>query len=313
MKIKLLAVIIVLLAISFVPFLIPIAQQEGLVDYKELAQEDSQFVNIFGIDIHFKDTGEREDTQQTYILLHGFGSSTYTWEKVTEKLSENARVISYDRPAFGLTQRVTNWGKFNPYTPESQRDIVIQLMNELDIQEAVLMGHSAGGLVALNTYLRYPERISELILVAPAIYEVNLFTKYLRPLFNLAQINRLGPLFVRRIGRDGQEMIKAAWYDESKVTQQDIDAYTKPLGIINWDIALWNLTKHTYSLRPEERLSEVTIPVLIITGDSDTIVIPENSIRLAEEIPAARIEIIERCGHVPQEECPEEFLDIVLN
>lgn len=313
MKIKLLAVIIVLLAISFVPFLIPIPQQEGLVDYKELAQEDSQFVNILGVDIHFKDTEEREDTQQTYILLHGFGSSTYTWEKVTEKLSENARVISYDRPAFGLTQRVTNWGKFNPYTPESQRDIVIELMNELDIQEAVLMGHSAGGLVALNTYLEYPERISELILVAPAIYEVNLFTKYLRPVFNLAQINRLGPLFVRRIGRDGEEMIKAAWYDESKITQQDIDAYTKPLGIINWDIALWNLTKHTYSLRPEQRLKEVTIPVLIVTGDSDTIVIPENSVRLAEEIPGAIIEIIERCGHVPQEECPEEFLDIVLN
>jgi pimeloyl-ACP methyl ester carboxylesterase len=311
MKIKILLLLTIFLLLLFVPLLIPIPLTEGLVDHRTLADSDSKFIEIRGVDIHYKDTGERTDTEKTYILLHGFGSSTYTWQKIAQELSGNARVISYDRPAFGLTQRLSSWQDFNPYTPEAQRDIVVELMDELEIKQAILVGHSAGGLVALNTYLQYPERIEELILVTPAIYEVNMFAQYLRPLLNTPQIDSLGPLFVRRIEKQGEEILKNTWYDPSKITQESIDAYKAPLGVKGWDRALWNLTKYTYSLKPEKRLDEIEIPVLIITGDSDSIVVPENSVRLSEEISNANIEIIEECGHVPQEECPEEFLDIL--
>ncbi len=54
-----------------------------------------------------------------------------------------------------------------------------------------------------------------------------------------------------------------------------------------------------------------TLPVLVITGDDDRIVPTEQSLRLAGELPDADLVVLEACGHVPQEECPEPWLEAV--
>ncbi|MDW8270309.1 MAG: alpha/beta hydrolase, partial [Anaerolineae bacterium] len=59
---------------------------------------------------------------------------------------------------------------------------------------------------------------------------------------------------------------------------------------------------------PITRLAELTLPVLVITGDDDRLVPTADSIRLAEELPQATLVVIPACGHVPQEECPEATL-----
>jgi pimeloyl-ACP methyl ester carboxylesterase len=308
MKTKIFILLTIIIAILVIPFLIPITQLEGLVDSKTLVDDDSRFININSVDIHYKDIGEGENT---YILLHGFGASIYSWREVIPFLSENSRVVVFDRPAFGLTERLVEWEDFNPYTPQGQVDITIGLMDELNIDKAILMGHSAGGLIAVNSAIQHPERITELILIAPAIYEVNMVAQYLRPLLNIPQIDRLGPLFVRRIQNNGEEILKSTWYDGEKITKDVYEEYSRPLNINNWDIALWNLTKYTYSLRPDKYLDDISADVLIVTGENDTLVRTENSVRLSNEIPNASIEIIESCGHVPHEECSIEFLDIL--
>ena len=291
-----------------VPFLVPIPELEGIKSIDELKTDDSNFVEINGIQIHYYDKGEGENT---YILLHGFGASIFSWRDVIPHLSEENRVIAFDRPAFGLTERLTEWDDFNPYTPQGQIDITIGLMNELDIKEAILMGHSAGGLIAVNTAIQNPNRVSQLILIAPAIYEVNMINQYLRPLFNIPQIDRLGPLIVRRIQNNGEEILRSTWNDGNKITDDIYEGYKKPLQTEHWDKALWNLTKYTYSLNPEIYLHKLDMDVLIITGDNDTVVRTENSVRLSEEISDSNIEIIDNCGHVPHEECFEDFVDIL--
>jgi pimeloyl-ACP methyl ester carboxylesterase len=60
-----------------------------------------------------------------------------------------------------------------------------------------------------------------------------------------------------------------------------------------------------------EQLEELDVPVLVITGDDDRIVPTEQSVRLAQELPRAELVVIPNCGHLPQEECPEAFLQAV--
>jgi pimeloyl-ACP methyl ester carboxylesterase len=79
----------------------------------------------------------------------------------------------------------------------------------------------------------------------------------------------------------------------------------------NWDKALWEFTLASRESRLAERIQQVQAPVLVLTGDDDRIVPTEESIRLAGEIPRAELVVFPNCGHVPQEECPESFLQAV--
>ena len=79
----------------------------------------------------------------------------------------------------------------------------------------------------------------------------------------------------------------------------------------NWDRALWELTKANEAAYLYERFNELKMPVLVVTGDDDRIVATDLSIRLGGEIPGAKLVVFEACGHVPQEECPDQFLQAV--
>jgi pimeloyl-ACP methyl ester carboxylesterase len=61
------------------------------------------------------------------------------------------------------------------------------------------------------------------------------------------------------------------------------------------------------------RLAELDLPVLVVTGDDDRIVPTSDSIQLAGDIPGAELVVFQSCGHVPQEECPEAFLEKVIS
>ncbi|MCS6844121.1 MAG: alpha/beta hydrolase [Caldilineales bacterium] len=307
-----LIVLLVLLAVVLIgPFLVPVPPLTDTVPPRDLADPDSRFVEVNGVDIHYKIAGQGEPA---LVLLHGFGASTYTWREVMGPLAEDHLVVAFDRPAFGLTERPMP-GQFpngvNPYTAEAQTDLTVGLMDALGIERAVLVGNSAGGTVATYTALRYPERVQALVLVDAAIYAGGGSPGFLRPLFNTPQMRHLGPLIARRIQEWGYEFGRSAWHDPSRFTDEIWKNYTKPLKAENWDRALWELTRASRPLGLAQRLDELTVPVLVITGDDDRIVPTEQSVRLASEIPGAELVVIPNCGHVPQEECPEPFLEAV--
>lgn len=301
---------IFLAAALILPLIIPIPPAGDTRPASELAGEQSQFLEINNLTVHLQQAGSGG---LPLILLHGFGASVFSWREVLEPLAEDRLVAAFDRPAFGLTERPLPpfpTGD-NPYTPASQVELTIGLMDSLGVDQAVLIGNSAGGTIAMLTALEYPQRVAALILVDPAVYAGGGAPAWVRPLLRLPQIRRIGPLFVRNIRDWGREMLVAAWHDPALITPAIVNGYTLPLSVDNWDRALWELTIASQESNLIEQLEEFSLPILIITGDDDRIVPTADSVRLAGEIPGAELVVVPNCGHVPQEECPEAFLAAV--
>ena len=305
-----LAVLAGILAVVLVgPFLVPVPPLEGTLPPEALADPDSQFIEINGLTVHVKTLGQGEPV---FVLLHGFGASLYSWHAVMEPLSQYGTVIAYDRPAFGLTERPLTWEGQNPYGPEAQVALLIGLLDHFGVQQAILVGNSAGGTVSMQATLAYPERVSALVLVDPAVYGGGGAPAWMRPLLNTPQMRHLGPLFARQIQVRGPELIETAWHNPALLQPEIIEMYKKPLQVENWDKALWELTLASRPSGLAEHLGELTLPVLVITGDDDRIVPTANSIRLADELPNAGLVVIADAGHVPHEERPAAFMDAVI-
>lgn len=145
-----------------------------------------------------------------------------------------------------------------------------------------------------------------------AVYAGGGAPSFVRPLLKTPQFRHLGPLIARQIEKKGDDFIRSAWHDPSKITQETWDGYHKPLRAENWDRALWELTIASEASDLTERLDELTLPVLVITGDDDRIVPTEQSLRLAEELPNATLNVVAASGHLPHEEQPAAFMDAMI-
>jgi pimeloyl-ACP methyl ester carboxylesterase len=302
----------ILLLLFFVPLLIPVPPPENVVPIEQLVDPDSQFIDVNGLQIHYKTAGKG---QPVIILLHGFGASVFSWREVIEPLSGLGTVIAYDRPAFGLSGRPMRgeWHGDNPYSMTYQDDILIGLMKALEIERAILVGNSLGGTVSVYTALEHPERVLGLALVDASIYTNNATPLWRRILYKTPQMDHLGPLIVRSIASTGDDSIRQAWHNPDLLTIEIFEGYHKPLLTENWDRALWEFTRAGDRPDLASRLPELTIPILVLTGDDDRVVSTERSLQLASEIPHANLVVFETCGHLPQEECPDQFLSTLRN
>jgi pimeloyl-ACP methyl ester carboxylesterase len=289
----------------------PVPPLTGTFPESDLADTESRFAEIDGLTVHYKEMGEGEPV---LILLHGFGASEFSWREVVEPLSKQGRVIVYDRPAFGLTGRPMHgeWTGTNPYSVQGNVELLEGMMDEFGVEKAILVGNSAGGEVAAAYALEHPDRVQGLVLVDPSMGSGRggRIPAWNLPLLKPPQMRKLGPLLVRNFaGELGNKTIRMAWHDPSLIDQQVYDGYRKPLMANNWDKALYEFTLADNPVNYSDRLGELAMPVLVVTGDDDRIVPTESTIQLSKEIPGAKLVVFERCGHVPQEECPDQFLN----
>ena len=299
--------VVILLALLLVgPFLVPVPPLTDTVDPVTLADPDSRFVDVAGVHVHYKEAGTGAPA---FVLLHGFGASVFTWRNVMTSFAQLGCTVAYDRPAFGLTERPLKWSGENPYGDAAQIDIALALLDSLEIDRAVWVANSAGARVAVDVALRHPERVIALVLVDPA---VNGGPGWLRPLLRMPQLQHLGPLAVRSISTRGDDVIRRAWHDPTRVTADVLAGYRKPLRANDWDKALWEFTSAPRDSETQRDIGRLaSTPTLVITGDDDRIVPTQRTIDLAAKIPGSRLVVLPDCGHVPQEECPAPFMNAV--
>lgn len=296
--------------LTVAPFLIRAPSKERAVMPDDLADEDSRFIAVDGLRVHTKIAGHGDPA---LLLLHGFVASTFSWREVMARLAELGTVVAFDRPGFGLTSRPLRgeWAGANPYTREAHADLTVALMDRMGIGRAVLVGHSAGGTVAALVALRQPERVAALVLVAPAIYHEGSAPAAARLLLRTPQMRRLLPSIVRLAARSAGRIIRWIVDDPAFVTAEAVKGYIRPLGVEHWDTALWEVVVASRRVGVARRVGKITVPTLVITGDHDRVVPTPGSLRLARELPNARLVLMPQTGHLPQEERPEAFVAAV--
>ncbi|KAK1285770.1 hypothetical protein QJS10_CPB20g00044 [Acorus calamus] len=332
--------------------------QQELFDPESLADPDSLFFDFKGVHIHYKEHIEKDEhipsssssslkVKYPFVLLHGFGASSFSWKLAMGPLSSltYSKVLAFDRPAFGLTSRIISSSRsggtcegdddiamrvLNPYSMGFSVRSTLSFIDHLSAEKAILIGHSAGCLVAVNTYLEAPERVAALILVCPAIAaplisingtsEVRIQNTF-GTLYRKALSAILNSSFAVTLTRTiidvfGLTIIRFAWHDSTRFTDHFVQGYTKPLKTKGWELALLEfanaMVTDSESKPPlMKRLSKISCPVLIITGDNDRIIPTWNAKNLSSAIPGSILEVIQNCGHLPHEEKVEEFSSAV--
>lgn len=278
---------------------------------QQLADADSLFLDLGDFRIHYKRVGRGP---VLILLLHGSFLSLRSWRHVMQPLSAGATVVACDRPVCGLTSRPLPRGKdASLYTPEAQSDLVADLIQALGFERAVLVGHSTGGTVAVLTALRHPGRVSALVLVGAMIYSGYATSQVPAPV--LALMKRFKPAFTRlmrlMIDRLYAPAMRKFWYRQERFTDATLATYKSDFMLGPWDKAFIELFLATRHLGLDRLVPELRLPTLVVTGEHDRAVKPDESRRLAQEIPGAELQVVPDCGHLPHEETPEVFIEAV--
>lgn len=276
-----------------------------------LADPDSQFLDANGFRIHYKRLGSGPTL---ILLLHGSFLSLRSWSQVMQPLAEQATVVAFDRPVCGLTSRPLPKGKGDAlYSADAQSDLVATLIDKLGFAQAILIGNSTGGTIALLTALRHPARVRGLVLVGPMIYSGYATSQVPAPM--LAVMKGLRPLFSRimkvMIAKLYDKAIRKFWFRQERLSDAMLATIKADFMVGPWDQAFFELFLATRHLGLDTRLQSLQLPALVVTGEHDRAVKPEESVRLANELPGAALEIITDCGHLPQEERPDAFVTAV--
>ncbi len=262
------------------------------------ATPPSKFVPLDGMQVHVRDVG-RADDPTPIVLLHGTGSSLHAWEGWASRLSDRRRVVSLDRPGFGLTGP-------NPtgdYSMDYYSGFVARLLDALGIRRCVLVGGSSGGGVAWHLALADPDRVAALVLVGASGYPRSV------PMssgFRLARSPLLSGVTSRILPRSMVEAsLRGTYGDVTKVTPELVERnYELTLRAGNRR-ALGETLRQPSARDDSAEIRRIGVPTLIIWGDRDTVVPPADARRFHEDIIGSQLVIFPGLGHLPYEEDPE--------
>lgn len=247
----------------------------------------------------------------TFLFVHGFASSSYTWRYLEKYYSEKYRVISLDLKGFGQSSKPND----ESYSVKDQSEILLNFIQKNNLHNITMVGHSFGGAVVLFSYISANEEVKQsiknLILIDSAAYKQD-FPDFIS-ILRIPIINRLLLSFIPS-NINSKTVLKELFFDNSKITDEMINTYGAYLNQPGAHHALIQTANHIIPDDIEEltsRYKEISIPVLIIWGEKDTIVKKSIGVRLHNEIAGSSFESIQQCGHIPQEECPEDTIKII--
>jgi len=286
------------------PLLVPPPVSDTL-SHRELAYPGSRFARLAGVDVHHTVAGSSDGP--TLLLSHHFYGSAPTWRRLVAEMEREHHLVAFDRPGFGLTERPERdrWNGANPYSRSMAARLGWELLDHLEVEDAVLVGSSAGGTNVLEMYRLQPERVRALVLLSPAITGDVGPPSALRPLLRSPQVRAIAPHLIQRlVGEVDVARTASSWADPSRATPEDAEPYQRMLQVEGWDRGFWEVINA--DARPDlgGLLPRIDVPVLVVSGDRDTVIRPRWNRRTAAAIPGARYLELDDCGHTPQEECP---------
>ncbi|MCX6265342.1 MAG: alpha/beta hydrolase [Bacteroidetes bacterium] len=274
--------------------------------YKKYALASSQQIAIGGVQLHYSDEGNRLDSTPL-LLIHGTSSSLRTWDGVTAQLKNQYRIIRFDLPGFGLTGPNPN----HDYTTRYYNEVIDSLLKALQISRVIIVGNSLGGAIATQYAIYQPAKVRGLVLVdAAGLPPAKKTTGAIG--FKLAQmpvINQLLTIITPRVLV--KKSLQDAYGDTEKVTDSLTTQYFDMLTREGNRKALVDRMRQGWLVTDGNFLTKVQATTLIVWGSQDRLIPVENAALFQQKIKNSQVHIWDNLGHVPMEEDPVAFSDIL--
>jgi pimeloyl-ACP methyl ester carboxylesterase len=241
------------------------------------------------------------------LCVHGLGANIFTWRHFITPFSQNNKLILVDLRGFGSSPKPA----IPHYSIEEHANDIYGIILRNDLKRLTLIGNSLGGgialLVALKLCEQDPARLSRLVLIDAGAYKEYLpgYLKLMRSFFGKLIVylapSKLAAKFV----------LRASYYDKTKITAEQISAYAEPLASEGGRYGLLQTSRHCIPTNSDEiitKLRNITVPTLILWGRHDNVIPLKVGELLDQDLPNSKLEVFENCGHIPQEEKPEETI-----
>jgi len=249
------------------------------------------------------------------VLIHGMAGSLTTWDPVFAELARTCDVIAIDLPGHGTSSRMRG-----DYSLGSLAASIRDILDQLDVRTATVVGHSLGGGIAMQFMYQFPERCERLVLVSSGGLGREV-TPMLRALavpgagLALAGIARLQhQRQVAAAGRAVRPLARRVWNDlpymlRQMATLDDPETRRAFLATIHAVIEVGG-----QGINATDRLHLATgLPTLIVWGEDDRMIPNGHGRAAAELIPDCRFELVPGAGHYPHEDDPERFARVVAD
>ena len=220
---------------------------------------------------------------QVIIFLHGITDSSSSWASTAPLLADEYHVYALDQRGHGDSESPDGG-----YSIFQFGEDVIEFMNFKNIKKAVIAGHSMGSAIAHQVASKYPDRVSELILIAGSPTSVR----------NAV----LTGLYVNTIGKDdfkdpiSMDFIKEWQLPPNSVEPEFLKAQLQQTAKVEakvWKASFWGLITDDHT----SFLSKIMVPTLIIWGDQDDIYPRADQDKMLELIPGAELKLYQGAGH----------------
>ena len=248
---------------------------------------DSGFVEVDGGRIYYETTGEGTPL----VFIHDGILHSETWDEQFAEFGRSFRVVRWDRRGYGKSPA--------PQAPFSHVDDLLALMKSLKIERAILIGCSAGGMLALHFTLDHPTMVSTLVLVGPIVSGLA-FSDH----------------FANRGGRGSpppgssidqrieywtktDPWITAPTSTAAKAKMRRLMT-ANPTNGLGGSFARW-------SAPALGRLAQIKVPTLLIAGESDIPDVHSHMGAIQAAIPGTRRVVLPHAGHLPHLEIPQVF------
>jgi pimeloyl-ACP methyl ester carboxylesterase len=268
-----------------------------------------RFLEVNGVRLHYVERGSGE----LLVLLHGNGSMIQDFESsgLIDLAAKNYRVIVFDRPGFGHSDRPRNV----VWTPDAQADLIKHALARLGVSNAIVLGHSWGASVAIALALKYPDLVGGLILASGYYYpsaraDVLAMGAPSLPLIGDILSHTLSPL----ISRATWPLMMAKIFGPRSVPKK-FEAFPREMALrpsqIQASAAESGLMiPDAFQFRAQ--YSDLKMPVVIIAGEQDRLIdIDTQSARLHSDISQSRFHRLPGNGHMIQQTATDQVMSAI--
>lgn len=267
--------------------------------------ETSQFIEVSpGRALHYTDHPAAGTVRGHVVFIHGSGPGASGWSNFKHNVAAfqqaGYRCVVFDQWGYGKTSKPTDVDHTLDFFVEG----LMAILDGLNIEQAVLVGNSLGGAVALGAALAHPERVASLILMAPGGIEARETYFAMDGIQAMVKYPMGSPEFTRDVLAN---LLTLLVFDENCVDDELVQERWETLQTQNAHVLA---TMQIPDLTP--RLGEVKAPILVFWGTEDKFCPAEGAWKILKQCPQVQAELLNRCGHWVMSEYPTLFNERTL-